>query len=62
MSDSDLIEKVSNEVAKLCKTGGKSFRMCAPVDVNDTDMLFCEMIRRFRLYSTAPTGDKPDEG
>ena len=48
MSDMELIEKAQNEVSKLCETGGKSLRMTVPPSVNDTDMLLCELINRFK--------------
>lgn len=48
MSNEELIEKTSLELSKLCKTGGRSFRMTVPVSANDTDMLFNELIKRFK--------------
>ena len=52
LSDSELIEKVNNEVSKMCKTGGKSFTMRIPAKVNeDTDLLISEMATRFKELS-----------
>ena len=48
MSDKELAELVEQEIFKLCKTGGKSLTMCVPPNIKDTDMLICEMIRRFK--------------
>jgi hypothetical protein len=47
MPDKELAELARNEISKLCKTGGKSLTMCVPPRVTDTDMLLCEVIRRF---------------
>ena len=47
MPDKELIELAINEVSNLCKTGGKSLKMCVPPMIRDTDMLLCEVIRRF---------------
>lgn len=48
ISNADLIIKASEELSKLCKTGAKSFTMRVPVTENDTDMIFSELIRRFK--------------
>ena len=45
--DSDLIKELKIELSKLCKTYGKSFKMSIPPQINDTDMLICEIIERF---------------
>lgn len=47
ISNEELISLVKEELSKLCKTGGKSFKMCVPPNVKDTDMLLCELIKRF---------------
>lgn len=47
MSNKELIELATSQVFELAKTGGKSHRMCVPPMITDTDMLFCELIRRF---------------
>ena len=46
MPNKELILLAREEVSKLCKTGGKSIRMCVPPSVKDTDMLLCEVIKR----------------
>ena len=48
MKDDELIELVQEEISKLCKTGGKSLRMCVPPMITDTDMLLCELVRRYK--------------
>lgn len=48
MSNEELAELARKEVSKLCETGGKSIRMCVPPMVTDTDMLLCELIKRFK--------------
>ena len=47
MPDKELAELAKNEISKLCETGGKSLTMCVPPQVKDTDMILCEVIRRF---------------
>jgi len=51
MSDQKLIELVDEAITKMCKTGGNSFTMTVPVQVDDTDMILSEMVRRFKKYS-----------
>ena len=48
MSDDKLIELVEKEILELARTGGRSFLMCVPPTVTDTDMLLWELVRRFR--------------
>jgi uncharacterized membrane protein (UPF0182 family) len=48
ITDQDLAEKASEMLNKLCHTHGKSFTMSVPVSPNDTDMIFVELIRRFK--------------
>ncbi len=48
MPDSQLIELAEKEVHKLCKTGGKSLTMCVPPMITDTDMILCELIKRYK--------------
>jgi len=47
MSDEDLLKLCHEQVSKMCKSGGASFRMSIPPSVNDTDMAFCELCRRY---------------
>ena len=48
MSDEELIERANNHLDKLCKTYGKSFTMSIPVSIQDTDMIFLELIKRYK--------------
>jgi len=52
MSDEDLIELAHSEISKLCKTGGRSITMSIPPMVTDTDMVLCEIVRRFKKLKT----------
>ena len=47
MSDKELLEKTSQLLSKLCKTGVKSLSMSVPPNVNDFDMLVCELMKRY---------------
>lgn len=49
MPDDELVDLCDKEISKLCKTGGRSFTMRVPVHVKDTDMLLCELIRRYKI-------------
>lgn len=51
MSDKELIERANKEVIELAKTGGRSIRMCVPPMITDTDMVLCELIKRFEKLS-----------
>jgi hypothetical protein len=51
MSNEELISLAKEEVNKLCKTGGKSITMCVPPTVKDTDMIICELIKRFEALT-----------
>lgn len=48
ISDEDLENAADEELRKLCKSGGQSFRMSVPVNLRDTDMIFRELINRFQ--------------
>jgi len=48
MSNDALIGFAEDQVSKLAETGGKSHTMCVPPEITDTDMLFSELIRRFK--------------
>ncbi len=48
MSDQELAEKCENLIHELSESGGKRWRICVPAQVNDSDMLLCEIVRRFR--------------
>jgi hypothetical protein len=47
MTDNELLEKTSKSLSKLCETGGKSLSMSVPPNVNDFDMLVCELMKRY---------------
>ena len=48
MSNEELIELAQSEITKLCITGGQSLKMCVPPMVTDTDMILCEIVKRFK--------------
>jgi hypothetical protein len=48
MSDDNLIKLTLDEVSNLARTGGRSHKMSIPPKITDTDMLFCELIKRFK--------------
>ena len=50
MSDKELIELAHKQVSELARTGGRSHQMCVPPMITDTDMIFCELIKRFESY------------
>lgn len=43
-----LIELAEKEVRDLCETGGKSIHLRIPPSEYDTDMILCELIKRFK--------------
>lgn len=50
--DKDLIEKARNMVNELCQTGGRSWTMRVPVDLEkDHDMVFTRLINRFEILA-----------
>lgn len=49
MTDSALIELCEKTISELAKTGGRSFRMCVPPMITDTDMVLSELVRRFKV-------------
>jgi hypothetical protein len=49
MPDLELADKAQSALSKLCATGAKSFTMSVPPRLDDTDMLFSELIRRIKL-------------
>ncbi len=49
LTDLELADKCDGQISEMCKTGGRSFSMSVPVNFNsDTDMLFSELVNRFR--------------
>ena len=47
LSDIELAEMAHKEISNLAKTGGKSFKMCVPPEITDSDMLLSELVTRF---------------
>lgn len=48
LNDFELIERCSEWISKLAKTGGRAWTLQVPVNFNsDPDMLFSELIKRF---------------
>lgn len=48
LNDKELLEKVSEWVSSLSKTGGKSWSLHVPVDFNnDPDMVISELCQRY---------------
>ena len=48
MSNETLIGLVQMTITDLAKTGGRSHRMTVPPQIEDTDMLLSEMVKRFK--------------
>ena len=48
MSNEALIGFAEDQITELARTGGRSHKMCVPQSITDTDMLFSELIRRFK--------------
>ena len=48
MSDKELIERADIELSKLCKSYGAKFTMSIPARITDTDMIFSELIKRYK--------------
>jgi hypothetical protein len=46
--DKELVEMVEKTLTELCKTGGRSFVMCVPPKLTDTDIIISEVINRFK--------------
>lgn len=60
MSDAELAELAEKEVLNLACSHGKSLRMCVPPMTTDTDMLLCELIKRFKkLTDNNPCAKSP---
>jgi len=51
MTDKELCEAIEVEISNLCKTGGRSMTMTVPPQIKDTDMLICELLKRFKRIS-----------
>jgi hypothetical protein len=48
MSNEILINLAEKQISELARTGGNSHRMCVPPMPEDTDMLFSELVKRFK--------------
>ena len=48
MEDKTLIALVEKTITDLAKTGGRSHRMTVPPQIDDTDMLLSELVRRYK--------------
>ncbi len=48
ISNEELIKAAEFTLSQMCKTGGKSFIMTIPPRIDDTDILFSELIKRFK--------------
>lgn len=58
LTDQELIDKCDQWITSLAKTGGETWSLSIPVDFNkDPDMLFLELINRFKALNTAPITD-----
>ena len=52
LSDEELVEKCTEWISKLCATGGRAWSLEVPVNFNrDPDILFSELIQRFKRMS-----------
>lgn len=52
LSDKSLYEVADAELSLLCTTHGKSFNMSIPPRTSDTDMIFAELLKRFKNLTT----------
>jgi hypothetical protein len=48
MTDLELVDLAEKQVSNLAKTGGRSHTMTVPPRVDDTDMIFSVLIKRFK--------------
>lgn len=52
MSDAKLTKLGEKKIHKLARPNKRNYQMCAPPMVTDADMLYCELIKRFRKLTT----------
>lgn len=52
--NTELWEMAEKQLNDLCKTGAATFTMTVPPKITDTDMVFSEVISRFKVYSQPP--------
>lgn len=48
MTDTELIHRAERWLSALCESGGKDFTMRVPAHLDDTDVIFGELIRRYK--------------
>ena len=48
----EIIETAKTQLSKLCVNSDKNFTMCVPVRLDDTDIIYSEIIRRLENEST----------
>ncbi len=53
--DLELHNKGQALLSRLCETGGGSFVMSIPPQINDSDMILSEIIKRFGLLAIKPS-------
>jgi hypothetical protein len=58
ISNEDLIELAEQQVSQLAESGGRSHRMSVPPKITDTDMIFSELIQRYRAVISNPSNPK----
>lgn len=56
--DSELAKKAYEALSKLCKDGARSFTMTVPPRIDDTDMIFSELIRRYNSLRIKETEEE----
>ena len=61
MSNEALVGFAEEQVSKLAETRGRSHTMCVPPEITDTDMLFSELIKRFKKANQIKYNDLPEE-
>lgn len=49
ITDTEIYEMADTALTKLCRTGAKSFTMTVPPQIDDTDIILGEALRRFKL-------------
>lgn len=47
----ELLEMAQIALSKLCSSGGDSFTMTVPPRIDDTDMVFGEVLKRFKQFA-----------
>lgn len=51
ITNEELAEMASDAIQKMCESGGRSFTMCVPVQLTDTDIILSELVKRFNAAS-----------